>query len=968
MQQEKQLQFKLANAAGYRDNNAGIPPHMKFFHSQLGQTLLEVVIVMAIFVVMASGIISALLSSSHSAQESGRYLVANGYIEEALQAVRSIRDRDWSQVTNGTHGFSTANGFYEFSGTSDTLGIYTRTTTIENVYRFGGITGPIAGSGTLDSNSKRVTINIRWQTSLGLIKNIDSVFYVFNWDDQAWTESGQSEYINGYKNSTDIRNVSDGEIALRENMRNWSNLEMAYEIDLEGNGDRIALDYDAPNDILYILSTNTSGYEFVGIDVSDVSANAPFIIGGYHLAGLTATDLVVHDGYAYIATNVNAQEIIVINVITMVIVNTIDIDGIEDVSGVAAVGNLLAVASDDEKALFYNISNPSGSISQLGETELEGDLSDVDVSQTHAFFVGEDNNEELFVVRLSDFTEVNSFNLSGSHNANTVEIVGTNVYIGRQDGTGADLHALDVSNPEGTITQTSSLDVGASIFDIGLDGIGDYIFLATDNNSKELIVVNRASFTESSSLDLVGNDNARAVVNYGAHVYVGTDNNTQDFIILQTELGGWGSVSLVGNVDKIGDQDPTAIVIQGGFAYIATAENPSQPELFIYDVSIPTSAVYLGAFEVGATITDMKVSGDFVYLSTTSDSRELDIIDVGNKASPSREGSFDATGSTDGNAIAVFAATVYLGRLQDVGAEFLVVNAATLSAPTLSGSLEIGADINDLTVDNTDVYAATNSNTAELVSINASNPNSPSIQNSQDLSGTENGLSVAFSGDLLLLGRENGGSIFELALVNIAAPSSVSVLSEAEIGGSVFSISMEDEIAAYLATSETDKEFQRWDISNELLAEEDVSFDANALASDVVFNGTYAFFATGSDDSEIQILTDGVGVTEFSTEGTYTSRAFDAGSDVDWDKISWSSSGTGIISFRLRTASTEAGLSSARWVGSLGTIQSIYTASGTSIVTDPTASGTRWIQWKAYLTGNGSSTLVLEDVTLEFVP
>ncbi len=946
---------------GFKNNN------MQLFRSKSGQTLIEVVIVTSLFAVFASGIVSALLTSSKSAQESGRYLIANGYIQEALQAVRSIRDRDWSQIVNGTHGFTTSNGVYEFSGTSDTFGIYTRTTTIESVYRFGGMTGPITGSGTLDPNSKRVTINIRWQTQLGVIRNIDSVFYVFNWNDQAWTESGQSEYVEGYRNSTDIRNVSDGEIVLRENRRDWSNLEMAHEIDLEGNGDRVALDYDAPNDILYILSTNTSGYEFVAVDVSDVTASAPEIIGGYDLAGLTATDLVVHDGYAYIATNDNAQEIIVINVITMAVVNTIDIAGGYDVSGVAATGNLLVVARGEE-AYFYNVSNPEGIISQLAVTELEDTLTDVTVSSTHAFFSSTDNSKELLVVRLSDYQEVNSYNLTGTHDASTVELVNTNLYIGRHYGTGADLHSLNVSNPEGTITETGSLDVNTTVTDISADGVEDYLFVTTEDNAKELIVIDLSTFTESSYLDLAGNDNARAVANYGSHVYVGTDNNTQDFIILQTELGGWGSSALVGSVDKLGTQDPTAIVIQSGFAYIATAENATEPELYIYDISIPTSPVYLGAFEVGATISDMSVVGDFAYLATSDDSRELDIIDIGNKASPSREGSYDAIGSTNGRSVAVSGATVYLGRLQDAGTEFLVINTTTPSVPTLSGSLEIGASIFDLTVDGTDVYAATGSNTAELVSINVSNPLSPSTQDTQDLTGTEDGLSVATSGDFLLLGRENGGTISELAVVNITTPSSVSVLSESEIGGSVYSISMEDEIAAYLATSETDKEFQRWDISNELVPFEDVTFDANASASQVFFNGTYAFLATSDDASEIQIITDGVGVTEFATEGTYTSRAVDTGSEVTWDKISWSESGTGTINFRIRTADTEANLQDARWVGSAGTIQSIYSANDTPIITDPSASGTRWIQWKAYLTGDGTTTPILEDITLGFTP
>jgi hypothetical protein len=53
-------------------------------------------------------------------------------------------------------------------------------------------------------------------------------------------------------------------------------------------------------------------------------------------------------------------------------------------------------------------------------------------------------------------------------------------------------------------------------------------------------------------------------------------------------------------------------------------------------------------------------------------------------------------------------------------------------------------------------------------------------------------------------------------------------------------------------------------------------------------------------------------------------------------------------------------------VGSDGTAATTYSTSGASITTDPGASGTQWIEWKAYLTGSGSATPVLEDVTVNY--
>ena len=75
------------------------------------------------------------------------------------------------------------------------------------------------------------------------------------------------------------------------------------------------------------------------------------------------------------------------------------------------------------------------------------------------------------------------------------------------------------------------------------------------------------------------------------------------------------------------------------------------------------------------------------------------------------------------------------------------------------------------------------------------------------------------------------------------------------------------------------------------------------------------------------------------------------------------------LKFRIKTADTEAKLTGAVWVGSDGTSSTYYETSYSGITTDPGASGTTWIQYKAYFdTTNVVYTPSLEDISISYYP
>ena len=104
----------------------------------------------------------------------------------------------------------------------------------------------------------------------------------------------------------------------------------------------------------------------------------------------------------------------------------------------------------------------------------------------------------------------------------------------------------------------------------------------------------------------------------------------------------------------------------------------------------------------------------------------------------------------------------------------------------------------------------------------------------------------------------------------------------------------------------------------------------------------------------------------YYTSGTLTSSAYDSGYDSDWSTISFTidePSATENITFQIRTAATQGGLSSATWYGPTST-SDYYETSGTAI--NSVHDGDRWIQYKAYFAGPGDNTPTLSDISITY--
>lgn len=1269
---------------------------MKYFENQKGSLLIEILLVTFLFGVLATGFMSTILISSEASRQGIEYVIASGYIKEGIEAVRSIRDQDWGNITNGTHGLITSGSAYGFHDTSNVLNSrYTRTITLEDVYRTGSLIGDIAASGILDSNTKKVTVNVTWSILDGNTQNIDSVFYVMNWAEvSAWTQTLTAGFTAGFENSTTVTSSSDGEVQLADTDADWDDTQVHHTINLPGSGNWETTQYDEMFDMVFMLALNTAGNDFVAYDASNVTDSAPVSFGGYDVSD--AYDFALANGHAFIATGDNSAEVEVIDLSTFSQAATINLTGDGDAYTVDTSGNTLVigrVSSGDDEFWVYDVSDPT--IPTLSvSTDVSTTFNDIVTDGTYAYASSSDDSSEIYSFRISDGTQLGTLDLSGSDNAHPLHLVGDKLYVGRDDGSNFDFALVDVSTPS-SMSVSSSLELGETINDVDVDVDEAYAVLATDDNSEEIIVANLSTFTKETSVDTTGSDNAESVEVYGGHIYVGSASNTNDFMVIRVEPAAWTNLVSTATVDKSGNHDGTEVYVDGNYTYLTTLNNGSSSELWIYDTTTPSSPTYLGAFDVGANVNDIIVSENYAYLATANNFRELDVIDVTTKTSPTRIGSYNATGSADAYTLALDGSTIYLGRegsgsvdefeiietlnpggwtnptltgsadksgshdvqevyvsgsyaylvtdsstdelfIYDISTpsspslsgsfnvgsrvrdiyvsgnyaylatdhdsreldvidvstksspsragslnlsgnedafsitgsgsssastvyigrdssgndELYVIDVSTPSSPSLSGSVNHGGDINKIDISGNYVYAATDQNTYELAVFDVSTSSSPSLAGGLDLSGDADGEAVDVSGSTVVIGRASSGQP-EVAVINVSTPTSPSLTGTGEIGATVrdmlisgtdvflvndlndyefqiwdistpaspvqttsydldadangiyfdgtnavigtehdslelqiliegaashvpdkpvssgsynfgsdindlvyssnyvyaatdddskelvvfdvstpasiseaatydvsqttnadaiamsgsvvalgrrsnsstselfvFDVStptspilsgdgevtsnvtglwMNDTDSVFMACENTGDEFQVWDITVPSSPSQIATYDLAAHANGVYSNGTNAFVATEHNSQELMIFEQGAGLSDYARAGSFSSQAYDSGSAfTSWDTIDWTESGTGDIEFRIRTADTEVNLGTAIWVGSDGTSGTTYSTSGESITVDTNASGTQWIEYKAYLSGDTSSTPVLEDVTINY--
>jgi type II secretory pathway pseudopilin PulG len=131
-----------------------------------GQSLVEVIVATAVLALLIGALVPLTLHGTTTIRRAQERMIAAFAAEEGMEAVRSVVNRGYGNLVNGTYGLTEVNGFYAFAGSPDHPGggAFTRTITVSSVYRdaSGNVFGSPGAGRTLDPNATFVAVSVQW--------------------------------------------------------------------------------------------------------------------------------------------------------------------------------------------------------------------------------------------------------------------------------------------------------------------------------------------------------------------------------------------------------------------------------------------------------------------------------------------------------------------------------------------------------------------------------------------------------------------------------------------------------------------------------------------------------------------------------------------------------------------------------------------------------------------------------------
>jgi type II secretory pathway pseudopilin PulG len=145
----------------------------KNFNKQTGQSLVEILVALAVGIIFVLGVMIVMQSSLKMGKDSEKIQTSASLARELMDNVKVFSDSDWHNIYN--LATTSANHYYlnitssPFTASSGDETVVVGTTTyiryfyVDDVYRDGS--GKISDFGTFDPSTKKITVGVRWTGS-----------------------------------------------------------------------------------------------------------------------------------------------------------------------------------------------------------------------------------------------------------------------------------------------------------------------------------------------------------------------------------------------------------------------------------------------------------------------------------------------------------------------------------------------------------------------------------------------------------------------------------------------------------------------------------------------------------------------------------------------------------------------------------------------------------------------------------
>ncbi len=449
---------------------------------------------------------------------------------------------------------------------------------------------------------------------------------------------------------------------------------------------------------------------------------------------------------------------------------------------------------------------------------------------------------------------------------------------------------------------------------------------------------------------------------------------------------------MINEYDIPGNAWAKSIFAKPGNAYLGTrGGDVGDPftKLRIEGVTPPTLFVE-GTFQ-GYKVNDIYVDGNYAYLATTDDSKEIVILDISSQDNIHEVGYVDGPDSWNANSVTVkgnygyFAQSTYV-RVFDLSSKTgkrPIVGSRNISLiPLIATVSQISVrDVVENGVNKRYVFASLNWDWYEFGIVDVTNPSSPTLVSRTTVNNQQvYDMYVSEDSNTVFFGTNASSSEREFYIINTISKSKPKILSSVETNGTtIWGIEVVEDGNVAILVGEGGEEYQVYTISNLSDPVKCGGMQINSGIYDVASiidaqRNTFSYIVTGDTNNEFKIIRGGPGGGDeetgngFLEEGTYTSEIIDSKSEESeyYTLIVDAEIPEGTeMKIQFRTAATQSALLSTPWRGQNGSTPYI-TQPGAYLL--PMGTRGRYLQYKVEFTSDTTKAKspLLKELVFEY--
>jgi type II secretory pathway pseudopilin PulG len=443
----------------------------------------------------------------------------------------------------------------------------------------------------------------------------------------------------------------------------------------------------------------------------------------------------------------------------------------------------------------------------------------------------------------------------------------------------------------------------------------------------------------------------------------GMDISMEGVVTLKSGFLDWNNGTTTDAYNISGGSTVQDIYQVGDYAYMVTNNYSSGSEFYVFDVSDIYDVQLLDNMNISASVTGVKVDGDYAFLSSKSDNRELQVIDISNPYDIDRVAEYNISGNRNGRDVAVDGTEVYIVRRDDLSS-FSILD------PEDPQFLDI-IDIDDYAIamhlSEDYIFVVTEEDDKELQVFDITNPANLDQIGEYDLPGDLDATDIYVQGNRAYIGVENNPSGDELFILDISDPQTPSFLGGYEISSTIYSVSIIGPYAI-IGTGDSNEELLVLDVSFPATINKAGGFDLDGFLYASQSNCSVVYGASSNTNQELLLFSTEDLDCGYSNTGNLVSSTYDTGDDqLVYNWISWS--GTQpldtTIRFQIATSNNPAG--PWNFVGPDGSNSTYYDNASHNFINYSHHQNQRYLRYKVFLdTSSDLQVPVLEEVNISY--